>query len=122
MASLMVIEDDLDIAEIFRTVFQKARFEVEVIHNGEQALQRLQEITPDVILLDLRLPRVSGMDLYDYIVADDRLHSSYLIVTSADPRLAASYRNRANLVLVKPVVYSELIDLARDIKAALGDD
>jgi two-component system alkaline phosphatase synthesis response regulator PhoP len=117
MSNLMVlvIEDNFDIAEVFRMAFQKAGYQVEVARDGQRALDLLAEIEPDVIVLDLRLPYVSGPEVLRYIHQETRLVNTYIIVTSADPRLAASFHDQANMVLIKPVTYSQL----RDVVASL---
>lgn len=120
--TVLIVEDDIDIAEIFRMAFIKCGFEVEVALNGQVALEHLVKTTPRVVVLDLRLPQVSGGEILRYMHSEDRLVKSFIIITSADPNLAANYREQADMVLVKPITYSELRDLANSLVASLAED
>jgi two-component system response regulator AdeR len=108
----LIIEDDDDLAVIFSEALQAAAFKTEIIQSGDQALARLAVTTPDVVVLDLHLPRVAGMDILHQIRADARLAKTRVIVATAHPRMAESLRDEADLVLLKPISFSQLRDLA----------
>ena len=61
MALVLVIEDDDDMRELERTVLEHSGYEVVVAANGAQGLQRLRDIRPCVILLDLMMPVMDGL-------------------------------------------------------------
>lgn len=107
-----VIEDDNDLVAIFSEALRRAGFEVEGIQLGDQAMEHLKTSQPYVIVLDLHLPKVSGTDILQYIRSEARFHDSWVIIVSADAQLADEYRHLADLVLVKPVSFSQLRDLA----------
>jgi CheY-like chemotaxis protein len=112
-----VIEDDYDAATIFVTALQKIGFETEAIASGDDALERLQVATPDLIILDLHLPHVNGRTILQTIRADARLSDTVVIVATADPRMADLIRAQADLVLMKPTTFSQVRDLtARFVK------
>jgi len=108
----LIIEDDDDLSVIFSEALQAAGFKTEIIQSGDQALARLAVATPDVVVLDLHLPRVAGMDILHQIRADARLVKTRVIVATAHPRMAESLRDEADLVLLKPISFSQLRDLA----------
>ncbi len=108
----LIIEDDDDLSVIFSEALQAAGFKTEIIQSGDQALARLAVTTPDVVVLDLHLPRVAGMDILHQIRADARLVKTRVIVATAHPRMAESLRDEADLVLLKPISFSQLRDLA----------
>jgi two-component system response regulator AdeR len=108
----LIIEDDDDLSVIFSEALQAAGFKTEIIQSGDQALARLAVTTPDVVVLDLHLPRVAGMDILHQIRADARLAKTRVIVATAHPRMAESLRDEADLVLLKPISFSQLRDLA----------
>ena len=56
----LIIEDDEDLSLIFSEALTAAQFETEVIQDGGSAVARLAETTPDVVVLDLHLPNISG--------------------------------------------------------------
>ena len=108
----LAIEDDKEIAELYRRVLEPLGFETEIIRTGEAALVRLATSTPAVVLLDLNLvSRVSGSDILHRIRADRRLTRTRVVVITGYPVLADTVRDRADAVLIKPVDVKELSDL-----------
>lgn len=108
----LIIEDDYDASTIFATALQVVGFDTEIISSGEQATIRLGTVTPDLVILDLHLPRVVGTDILNQIRADERLKDTLVIVASADARMADMIRPQADLVLLKPTTFSQVRDLA----------
>jgi DNA-binding response OmpR family regulator len=111
-ALALIVEDDEDLSVIFSEALQAAGFKTEVARAGDIALARLAVTTPGVVVLDLHLPRVAGMDILHQIRADPRLAGTRVIVATAHPRMAESLRDEADLVLLKPISFSQLRDLA----------
>lgn len=114
----LVIEDDYDSSVIYESALQAAGFDTEVIRSGDEALKRLTETTPAIVVLDLHLPGVSGMNILDHVRADPRLSGSQIIVITGDTVLADASPLQEGVIqiLVKPVTFTQLRDLARFIK------
>jgi DNA-binding response OmpR family regulator len=108
----LIVEDDEDISEIFDQAMQNASFATEVIHDGEVARQRLEAVVPHVVILDMHLPGVSGQELLAQIRADQRLSKTIVLVATADARVAELHVTAADFVLIKPISFSQLRDLA----------
>ncbi len=108
----LIVEDDFDLSIIFEEALKAAKFKTKVARAGEVALEQLRDITPDIVVLDLHLPGVSGKDILKHIRADTRLAQVRVIITTADPRLAESLEDQADLILIKPVNFSQLRDMA----------
>ena len=108
----LIVEDHQDSAVIFANALQEAGFEVEIVPTGDAALARLAITTPTVVVLDLELPRVSGGEILCHIRADVRLAETHVIVATAFPEMARDLEEKVDLVLVKPVGYRLLRDLA----------
>lgn len=108
----LIIEDHLDAATIFSEAMKAAQFDTEVIHSGDVALTRLAATTPDIVVLDLNLPQVSGTEILRCIRADARLVDTRVIVATAHPRMADELHEKADLVLIKPVSFTQLRNLA----------
>lgn len=108
----LIVEDDNDLAIIFAMALQEAGFETQIVRAGDTALMWLSSSTPDIVVLDLHLPRVSGDTILKEIRADARLAHTKVIITTADPRMAQMLEDKADLVLLKPVSFSQLRDLA----------
>ena len=69
MPRVLVVEDDLPLARLLGSWLQSERFLVELAHDGEEALQRLEEGEYSLVLLDLNLPKIDGMTLLGRIHA-----------------------------------------------------
>lgn len=69
----LIIEDEQDVAELISEDAQLLGFETEIIRMGEEALARLAIVVPDLVLLDLNLPHISGRDILHQIRMDERL-------------------------------------------------
>jgi two-component system chemotaxis response regulator CheY len=108
----LVIEDDYDASVIFAKAMEVLGFEPDVIRTGDVARQKLTELVPIIVILDLHLPEVVGTDLLRQIRDDPRLTDTWVIVASADPRMAEMIRDVADLVLIKPTTFSQVRDLA----------
>ena len=108
----LVVEDETDLAIIFSKALQEAGFETQIVRAGDTALMWLSSTTPQVVVLDLHLPRVSGEEVLEQIRADERLTTTKVIIATADPRMAETLQDSADLVLLKPIGFSQLRDLA----------
>lgn len=80
---VLVVDDEPDIALICRLALSLAGFEVEERHSGTAAIDYLREATPDVVLLDLRLPDLSGWEVLDRLRDSGRLADLNVVVFSA---------------------------------------
>ncbi len=108
----LIVEDETDLAIIFSKALQEAGFETQIVRAGDTALMWLASITPQIVVLDLHLPRVSGEEVLKQIRVDERLAATKVIIATADPRMAETLQDKADLVLLKPIGFSQLRDLA----------
>jgi DNA-binding response OmpR family regulator len=115
----VIINDHGDSAIIFSEAMRMAGFATEVIQSGDEALARLKETTPDVVILDLCLPRVAGTEILRCIRTNKRLANAHVIVISADPILAGVTLQLADQVLVKPIGFRWLRNLAVELAGQL---
>jgi DNA-binding response OmpR family regulator len=116
----LVIEDDEAHANLFSEALEKAEFEVEIIRDGKTALSRLAHTIPAVVVLDINLPYISGVDILRHIRGDERLAKTRVIIASANSQITATLHDEADLVLMKPVSYSQLCALAARLGAQKG--
>jgi len=108
----LVVEDQVDVGDVFSMTMKEAGFQTELVHSGDKALVWLAAKVPDVVILDIRLPHVSGVDILRQIRADPRLAKTRVIVVTAYPESATFLYEYADLVLIKPVSFVQLRDLA----------
>ena len=77
MKQMLIVEDERDICDCLREFFAYRGFAVSTVFSGEEAIARLGESTPDVILLDILLPGVSGIEV---LKQAKQLHPSARVV------------------------------------------
>ena len=115
----LIIEDYEDQATVFSKALERAGFAVEVVMDGLQAQQRLKEITPDLLLLDLHVPHLSGEALLHQVRSDSRFAHTRLILATADALRAQLLSNEADWVLLKPISYTQLVQVGQTVLQSL---
>ena len=98
-----------------------AGYQVEVAYDGAVAKEQLSEIVPDLIILDLHIPYISGDVLLNQIRQDERLKDVRVFLATADANMAAQLRDQAELVLLKPIGFSQLKELAQRFRPASSE-
>lgn len=69
---ILIVEDDVFLADLYRSKFQLEGFEVNVAYDGEKGLELLKKSSPDVVLLDLILPKVGGFEILEAMKEDKK--------------------------------------------------
>lgn len=121
---ILLVEDDADDVELTKRAFAQSRVtnEIEVARDGSVALDRL--LGPDagplpaLVLLDLNLPRVDGLEVLERLRADERTRFLPVVIltSSGEERdLVEGYRLGANSYVRKPIDYAAFQDLVRQI-------
>jgi DNA-binding response OmpR family regulator len=83
MTRILVVEDDSDIADLIARYLRKSGYEVEVRSNGHEALRSIAEHPPGVVVLDLMLPQLNGLELCRILRADEKTASIPVIMVTA---------------------------------------
>ena len=115
---ILIIEDDPQLSQIFSVTLQ-SEFRIETISDGNTALARLAQATPDIVVLDLHLPGTSGKDILTFIRAEPRLEKCRVILATADARQADALSDIADIVLLKPVSPVQLREMAVRLRPAV---
>jgi len=120
---ILLVEDNQADALLIREALRQVDVShpVEVVTDGEQALARLRgdEQRPDLVLLDLNLPRVDGREVLSQVKADPALRDIPVIVlttSSAPPDIAFAYDRGANAYMRKPLGMDRLVEAAQAIR------
>ena len=79
---ILVIEDEKTLRFLITKILTEEGFEVYEAIDGEQGLEKAKQTTPDLILLDLRLPGINGFDVLTEIKKDAQLESTQVIILS----------------------------------------
>ena len=114
----LIIEDDEDLSAIFDEALSAAGYQTEIIRNGRAALTRLQTVSPDVVILDMHLPQVTGAEILRFIRSEKRMSFTNVVVTTADAIMGEQVRDTADFVLIKPISFGQLRDLTARLNPA----
>ncbi len=83
MSRILVAEDDPDIASLLALYLQKAGFEADVVSSGREVVPRIRKTPPDLLLLDLMLPGVDGLEVCRAVRSDQNTASIPIIMVTA---------------------------------------
>ncbi len=109
----LVVEDDPVQAEIFVQAIAQAGYDVIHIASGDAAIAFLSEHSPLLVLLDLHLPEVAGTEILQHVRQQPHLAQTRVMLATADPRMAETVRADSDLVLIKPISFTQLRTLAQ---------
>ncbi len=82
MKKILIIEDDQVVAGIYRNKYQMAGFVVEIAKDGEEGLKKLEAFQPDIVQLDLMMPKLNGVEVIKRIRAHPRFSALPIVVLS----------------------------------------
>jgi DNA-binding response OmpR family regulator len=82
MKNILLVEDDPFLVDIYTTKFKEAGFPIEVAIDGSQALKKIEEKKPDLILLDIVLPRLDGWEILKGLRDDKKLSDLKVVILS----------------------------------------
>ena len=107
---VLVVDDEAGARTALRDLFRSLGHEVDVAADGSAALERLGELPPDIIVTDLDMPRMNGMELIAKLHESHR-HLPIIVVTSAVELRSAVAAMRAGAAdyITKPIEFDELI-------------
>ncbi|MCL5428512.1 MAG: response regulator [Chloroflexi bacterium] len=108
----LVVEDEPLVAELFRRALQDAGYQAEIMDNGHKAQAQLVFTNPEIVLLDMNLPSLSGSVLLRQIRGQRRLSGTHVVVVTGDKEAAEQFTGEADQVLIKPVGYEQVREVA----------
>lgn len=123
MAKILIAEDEPDIRELVAFTLRFAGHEVTTVSNGEEAVQSAFQIIPDLILMDVRMPRMTGYDACRLMKANATLQDIPVLFLSAkgqDFEIAAGLEAGAEEYLLKPFAPDQLTDRVKAILSRFG--
>jgi two-component system chemotaxis response regulator CheY len=110
--SVLVVDDEPEARELMAEILEREGYKVAVAVNGQQALQSIQKVMPDLILLDLNMPVMNGrqfMSRLEQLPA--RATASVIVITAQEPRTLPG----AAAILRKPIDVRMLLGLLRQL-------
>ena len=124
--SILLVEDDPGDVLMTREALAESKLlnDLHVLADGREAIDFLTEVAannrprPDLILLDLNLPKVDGREVLSFIKNDARLRRIPVVIlttSSAEEDVARSYDNYANAYVTKPVDFEQFMAVVRKV-------
>ena len=107
--TVLIIEDDSKIADWIRVYFERAGFSAEVTHDGESGLALARDLTPDLIVLDLVLPRLDGVELCKILRRESEVPIIMLTAREAPTERIIGLDSGADDYVVKPFDPEEVV-------------
>lgn len=117
---ILLVEDNPDDEALTRRALAKNNIqnEVRVARDGAEALELLDVITPEVVLLDLKLPKVDGLEVLRLIRADERTRLLPVVILTSSKEetdLVSGYGLGANSYIRKPVDFAQFVEAVRQL-------
>lgn len=109
--NIVIVDDEVETVELFSEMMRLAGFQVFKSFGGAKAIELISEIRPSVVLLDLMMPDVSGLEILEYLRRDPALQNTPVIIVTAksfpeDQKMCM--QAGANLFLEKPIAFKDL--------------
>jgi len=119
MKKILIVEDDPIIAHVYKTRLEKEQYQVEIAGDGQAGFYRIHEFLPDVVLLDLMLPKMNGLEILKKIRAQSKFSKiPVLVLTNAyvPNMINDSFLAGATLVFNKATLTArQILDSVRSV-------
>ena len=114
----IVVEDDPYLSEIYADTLRSIGITTETFQDGESAMQKLKRVVPDLVILDLNLPKYSGIEIFHDLRKQPQTAETWVLIVTANPAQAAELseteiESQNLLVLAKPISVDQLDQLAQ---------
>lgn len=116
---ILLVEDEVFITELYLLALKKRGFEVDAVINGNEALQKAQTNQYDIIILDLMIPGLNGINVLDQIKQNKQIKSKVIVATNLEERqeIKEEIEKKADGYIVKAnLTPSELADFIDKIR------
>jgi len=82
MSKILIVEDDIYLLKLYGEIFTKEGFEVELAEDGQEALQKAEKFTPEIMLLDLMLPYIDGFGVLEALKSNPQTKYTKVIIST----------------------------------------
>jgi len=123
MAKILIAEDERDIRDLVAFTLRFAGHEVTAASNGEEAVQMAPDANPDLILMDVRMPRMTGYEACRAIKSNPKLKNIPIVFLSAkgqESEIQTGLEVGAEEYLLKPFAPDQLTDRVKAILSKFG--
>ena len=117
---VLIVDDNPDIIRILKRALEKEKYDISVAMDGEEALDKTIHDSPDLVILDLSLPKLSGEEVCKAIRKNEKLQKVRIIILtsrSGDVERIICRVIGADCYMTKPCDLTELLERARSFNA-----
>lgn len=118
MNKILIVDDDPDILEFLSYNFKKNQYDVEVAENGFEAIRKVETFRPDLILLDVMMPEMDGVETCKKLrenPANDDIIITFLTARGEDYSQIAGYESGADDYITKPIKPQVLLSKVKSL-------
>ncbi len=111
--TIMVVDDDADLVTVLTIMLEQSEYNVRHAYNGLQLFSGLEGEKPDLIILDLMMPYMDGLEVLDRLKADQETSSIPVILLTAEDEfenIMSGYKKGADYYITKPFTKSQLVN------------
>jgi CheY-like chemotaxis protein len=122
-ARILIIDDEQDVRTYLRTLFQKEGYAVDAAGNGDEGLERVRAHRPDLVVLDIMMPRKSGLSFYRKLRNEASMQSVPVVVVSGVSQGQAIFEEELEglpspqAFVEKPIQPADFLELVRTLTA-----
>jgi CheY-like chemotaxis protein len=117
LATVLICDDEPSLRELIR-ISLDGPYEIVEADDGERSLEVARLTRPDVMILDMMMPRLSGLEVLKAVRQDERLTDTRVIVLTAQPATREqALRAGADIVMVKPFEPEEIANAVEEVLA-----
>lgn len=120
MKKILIVDDEPNILMTLEYTFKKKNFQVYIARDGQEALELLKTEQPDIILLDIMMPKVDGFATLEAIKFDENLRNCKVIFLSAKNKesdIKEGLRLGADAYMTKPFSIKKLVEKVTELTA-----
>jgi two-component system response regulator VicR len=114
MTKIMVVDDEPDLVEVVKLILESDGYEVVTASSGQEALDKIEKEMPDLVLLDIIMPRMDGWEVFSRIKSNPKTHGiPVIMLTAKDQRidkLIGLHVVRVDDYITKPFGRAELLE------------
>jgi len=113
--TILVVEDDIELLELYAEILQVNMYNVQTAINGEEAVSKYRQIHPDLVVMDGDMPKLDGYEAFSQIIEMDKNAKVIIVTGYSEFELKNKRAIEQGLVSVisKPIGIDMLLDLAK---------
>ena len=112
--TILLVDDDSTISGLYKERLEIENYNVVLAENGSEAIEKISTIMPDLILLDIMMPKLGGLDVLEFIKSKEELKKIPVIVftalSSEDSKIESMIKGADDYVIKTKIAPKELVE------------